>query len=136
MNPQVDMAVEVLMEELFKLHDLNQNGLLEELELIKLNEKISMLHYGVDADRSAVKAKFQKLFRTELDPNGHSVPFAVFRDYTLRVLEELDSNVDAQVMILEQLVAEARCGIAAFRCPSFASATDAMFMPELDATSF
>lgn len=41
-----------LIAELFSLQDLNSDGFLDEEELVKLNEKIAMLHYGRDIDRT------------------------------------------------------------------------------------
>merc|ERR1711869_57764 len=58
---QQSSSLEDLFRELFYLHDLNGNGLLEELELVKLNEKIAMLHHGMETDRNAVKQKYQGL---------------------------------------------------------------------------
>merc|ERR1711865_375442 len=72
------LKLEPLMQELFELQDLNKNGVLEEDELIKLNEKIAMLHHGKDTDRSAVKRHYRDEFRNKLDPNGDPVPFPVF----------------------------------------------------------
>jgi hypothetical protein len=120
------------LEELFNLHDLNRNGLLEELELIKLNEKIAMLHYGKDADRAAVRAKYQELFRSHLDAEGQPIEFPTFRDYMFKVLEELDQDSQAQGLILEQFIAEARSGRFAFHCKSFYSVSDEPFRPPLE----
>mmetsp|Transcript_148037 Transcript_148037/g.258186 ORF Transcript_148037/g.258186 Transcript_148037/m.258186 type:complete len:204 (+) Transcript_148037:116-727(+) len=116
------------LEELFRLQDLKSDGLLEEDELIKLNEKIAMLHHGKDVDRAAVKRRYSSLFRERLDPDGMPVPYSTFRNYVVQVLEELDSDELAQEMILEQFIAEAKSARDVFRCPSFASVTDAQFM--------
>jgi len=106
--------LEELTRELFMLHDLNNNGVLEEVELIKLNQKIAVLHHGLDTDTAEVKSKYKRLFRDKLDPNGEPVPYAIFRDYAREVLESLDSDPEAQEMILEQFVAEAESGRQAF----------------------
>lgn len=115
------------MEELFRLHDLNKDGVLEEIELIKLNEKIAMLHHGKDCDRAAVKAKFSQLFRERLDPDGRPVPYSKFRDYMFQTLHDIDSDIDAQELIMEQYIEEARSGNMVFHCKSFESLTDAPF---------
>lgn len=105
----------------------NHNGVLEEIELIKLNEKIAMLHHGKDVDRTAVREKYSNLFRSELDPNGDAVPYHCFRTFMLKTLRELDRDVAAQDMIMEQFVAEAASGVACFREKSFESETDMAF---------
>lgn len=117
------------MQELFRLQDLKDDGVLEEEELIKLNEKISMLHYGKDVDKSAVRAKFRELFRSRLDSAGHPVAYPRFREYMLQVLREVDTDPRAQEMILEQFIAEAQSARAVFYHQSFASASDFPFMP-------
>lgn len=113
------------------MHDLNANGSIEETELIKLNEKIAMLHYGKGADKAAVREKFSTMFRENLDKDGRPVEFPVFRRYTLKMLSQLDPTLPAQEMILEQFIAEAASARAAFHCPSFASATDAEYLAHL-----
>jgi len=99
--------LEGLLLKLFCLHDLNCNGLLEELELVWLNEKIAVLHHGHDIDLAKIKAKYSGLFRSKLDRNGYAVPYTTFRDYTLTCLDLLDPHEQAQEMIMEQFVAEA-----------------------------
>lgn len=118
------LKLEPMMKELFELQDLNKNGVLEEDELIKLNEKIAMLHHGKDTDRSAVKKHYKELFRSKLDPNGDPVPFPTFRKYMFELLDGMDKDRIAQELILEQFIAEAKSGRVAFHCPSFASVTD------------
>jgi hypothetical protein len=113
--------LESMLLELFTLHDLNGNGLLEEDELVALNVKIAMLHHGKDIDRGAIKNQYVRLFREKLDPQGRPVPYSVFRNYMHLVLSELDRDPVAQEMILEQFAAEAKSGRAAFWIPSFAS---------------
>lgn len=117
-------VLESLLAELFQLHDLNGNGLMEEEELVQLNVKIAMLHHGRDIDAQAVKAQYRHLFREQFDPHGKPVAYAVFRTYMLRVLAELDRDPQAQEMIMEQFVAEAASGRAMFSAPSFASVSD------------
>lgn len=121
-----------LMKELFDLQDLNKNGVLEELELIKLNEKIAMLHYGKDTDRSAVKQQYKDLFRSKLDPNGEPVPFDRFQVYMQEMLDDMDKDRLAQELIMEQFIAEANSGRLAFHCPSFYSVTDTPFRSKIE----
>lgn len=124
---------EALILELFSLHDLNKNGVLEEEELIKLNEKIAMLHHGKDTDKGAVRTKYRELFRTNLDPEGQPVPFETFRSYMLDTLRILDRDPRAQDLIMDQFIAEAQSGRMCFHCKSFESITDAPFRPPLEA---
>lgn len=121
-----------MMRELFDLQDLNKNGVLEELELIKLNEKIAMLHYGKDTDRSAVKQQYKDLFRSKLDPNGEPVPFEKFRTYMQELLDDMDKDRFAQELIMEQFIAEANSGRLAFHCPSFYSVTDTPYRSKIE----
>mmetsp|Transcript_55263 Transcript_55263/g.109790 ORF Transcript_55263/g.109790 Transcript_55263/m.109790 type:complete len:227 (+) Transcript_55263:56-736(+) len=102
--------IDDLTRELFHIHDLNGNGLLEESELIDLNEKIAILHHGSDVNIATVRRKYQDLFRTKMDPQGCPVPFSTFQEYAQEVLDGLDTDPEAQEMILEQFVAEARSG--------------------------
>mmetsp|Transcript_34939 Transcript_34939/g.99777 ORF Transcript_34939/g.99777 Transcript_34939/m.99777 type:complete len:226 (-) Transcript_34939:90-767(-) len=113
-----------LTKELFRLHDLNDNGLLEELELIKLNEKIAILHHGKDTDVREVREKYRSLFRSKLDPHGLPVPFEIFHAYTREMVDSLDTDPEAQEMILEQFVAEANSGRQAFDFTSLVSESD------------
>jgi len=126
---EVDLQrLEDLTRELFKAHDLNDDGMLQEMELIRLNEQIAMLHHGKSGEEIAqVRETYHKLFRTKLDPEGRPVPYRVFRKYARGVLEELDTDPEAQEMILEQFVAEAKAGRDAMNVPSL--------MPEDSATS-
>lgn len=111
-SSEVDLRrLEDLTRELFKAHDLNDDGMLQEMELVKLNEQIAMLHHGKNREEIAeVRETYHKLFRTKLDPDGRPVPYEVFQKYARGVLEELDSDPEAQEMILEQFVAEAKAG--------------------------
>mmetsp|Transcript_105035 Transcript_105035/g.279479 ORF Transcript_105035/g.279479 Transcript_105035/m.279479 type:complete len:218 (-) Transcript_105035:179-832(-) len=127
--------LEELMQELFNLHDLNKNGVLEENELVQLNTKIKLLHHGKDADRLAVKSEYRALFREHLDPQGRPVPYQVFRRYMFQVLDSLDRQPAAQEMILEHFLEEAKCARAVFHLPSFASASDAALMAQLSVQS-
>jgi len=101
-------GLEALIRELFCLQDLNSDGVLDENELVILNQKIAVLHYGQDVDVAAVKEKYQNVFREHLDADGRPVPVAIFRRYVLQVLNELDPDPVAQDMILEQFIIEAR----------------------------
>jgi len=106
--------LEELLEQLFTLHDLNANGVLEEVELVKLNEKIAILHYGRDTDRGEVRRRYSGLFRNRLDAEGQPVAYPRFREYMLQILDELDKDSLTQEMITEQLVAEADLAISTF----------------------
>jgi len=65
--------------DLFCIQDLYSDGFLDEVELVKLNEHIAILHYGEDVDRAAIKRKYSTLFREQLDADGQPVPLAIFR---------------------------------------------------------
>jgi len=120
--------LDALLQELFNAHDLNKNGLLEELELIQLNKKIVLLHYGKNADMEAVKEKYQDLFRRRLNSTGDPVPFNVFKAYMMEVLSEIDPDPNAQEMMLEQWLAEAQAARVMFHMPSAASVSDLPFL--------
>jgi len=126
-----DHNFEELMYELFRLHDLNKDGLLDELELVQLNKKIAVLHHGRDVDLAAVRAKYQHLFRTRLDPEGQPVNYVAFRRYMLEVVDALERSEAGQKMILEQFIVEAAAARAAFHDPSLESASDAAFLPSI-----
>lgn len=128
-------SIDRKLRELFNLQDLKGDGFLEEQELVKLNEKIAMLHFGKKADKQAVKTKYQKLFRTKLDNHGQPVPYSVFHEYMQQFLDSIDSSLGAQEMILEQFIAEAQSGRMAFyTCASFHSSSDEPFLPKLSST--
>eukprot|EP00443_Scrippsiella_acuminata_P066206 CAMPEP_0115511022 /NCGR_PEP_ID=MMETSP0271-20121206/73742_1 /TAXON_ID=71861 /ORGANISM="Scrippsiella trochoidea, Strain CCMP3099" /LENGTH=231 /DNA_ID=CAMNT_0002941061 /DNA_START=9 /DNA_END=701 /DNA_ORIENTATION=- len=99
--------IESLIHELFCLQDLNSDGFLDEEELVTLNERIAILHYGSSVDRAEIRAKYVALFRQGLDPAGHPVPVETFQGYMAQVLAEIDHDLVAQEMIVEQWVAEA-----------------------------
>jgi len=121
------LHIEELLLELFHLHDLNGNGVLEEIELVKLNEKIALLHHGKDAEISKVRDKYLAVFRTQLDPNGNPVPYEKFRTYAREVVHGLDKDPEAQEMILEQFVAEALSARQAFNIPFLVDASELTF---------
>jgi hypothetical protein len=98
--------LEFLIEELFRAHDLNEDNFLDENELIKINEAVAEVHEGNDSE--TVRAKFSKLFREKLDPQGQPVPYAVFRTYILEMLDSIDQHEEAQEMMVEQFIVEAR----------------------------
>lgn len=129
--------LEGLMKELFKLHDLNGNGLLEEVELVKLNEKIAILHCGYDTDRAAVRERYSTIFRDRMNPQGQAATYSTFRGYMYEILDGLDPDEPTQTMILQQLIAEADLALAAFpaslkiRCGTLASLP--MQKPQLQA---
>ncbi|CAE8669728.1 unnamed protein product, partial [Polarella glacialis] len=132
----VSSELEAMIAELFRLHDLNADGVLDERELIKLNEKVAKLHYGLDIDKAAVKTKYESVFRGQLDAAGRPVPYRVFRRYMLRLLPEFDSDRLAQEMIVEQFVAEARAARAAFHEPSMATMSDLEFLSKMSLPDF
>jgi len=101
--------MEKLIQELFDLHDLNGDGMLQMNELVKLNEKIALLHHGL-VDPREVRSRYENLFLTKLDPDGRPVTFPKFREYVQEMLDGQDKDVEAQEMILEQFVVEAQCG--------------------------
>jgi len=102
--------IDNLTRELFRIHDLNGNGLFEESELIDLNEKIAMLHCGTDINTAEVRQKYQDLFRTKMDPQGCPVTFNKFQEYARELLDGLDADPEAQEMIRQQFIAEALAG--------------------------
>jgi len=124
LNKDGEERLEELIRELFWFHDLNGDGVLQEDELIRLNQKIAVMHHGVDINVSEandspqkqhrrpteVGAKFRDLFRAKLDPNGDPVEYETFRAYTRDVIYNLDSDPEAQEMIMEQFVVEAQTG--------------------------
>jgi len=107
---------EELLMDLFALQDLDNNGLLEEAELIKLNQMIARLHYGEEADLEAVRARFSGIFRARLAPEGEAAPVTPFCNYMRQVLHSLDPDDAAQEMILEQLILEAKCARSILDC--------------------
>jgi len=116
--------LEDLSRQLFQLHDLNGDGVLEEEELVQLNEKIHVLHHGPDADLSEVRTKYRELFREQLDPNGKPVPYETFKRYTRGMLDGLDPDPESQELILEQFIEEARSGRRAFAIPALSRESD------------
>jgi len=128
-------ALEAQLAELFRLHDLNGNGLLEEDELVQLNAKVALLHYGRDADVSEVKSRYRRLFHDKLDRWGRPVGYSVFRAYLLQVLDALDMDPMAQEMIAEQFCSEAKAARAVFHAPSFASTSDLAFVSKISRQS-
>lgn len=121
--------LEELMENLFRIHDLNKNGVLEEAELIQLNKKIAVLHSGKDVDKAAVTEKYQNLFRSQFDPTGQPVSYHVFAKYMHQLLDDMEPrDVRAQIMIMEQFICEANVARKFFRIPSLESKLDAPFI--------
>lgn len=98
--------LEQLMKELFRAHDLNGDGLLDEAELIKLNQGVAEAHGCSDFE--SVAEKYSALFREKLDPDGKPVPYEKFRSYLMEVLDEIDQHEVAQEMMVEQFLTEAR----------------------------
>eukprot|EP00930_Biecheleria_cincta_P105157 TRINITY_DN97731_c0_g1_i1.p1 TRINITY_DN97731_c0_g1~~TRINITY_DN97731_c0_g1_i1.p1 ORF type:complete len:238 (-),score=37.63 TRINITY_DN97731_c0_g1_i1:79-792(-) len=129
-------ALEANIQELFRLHDLNGDGLLDARELVKLNEKVAKLHYGVKVDKEEIKSRYEQLFRNRLDASGRPVPFVVFRKYMTELLAELDNDRLAQEMIVEQFVAEARSARAAFHSPTLGTTSDAEFLSKMSLPDF
>lgn len=131
-NPLVrGRSLEANLRELFRLHDLNSNGTLEEHELVQLNVKVALLHHGRDADLDAVRVKFRQLFRENFDPDGKAVHYPVFRNYLFEVLDAMDKDPRAQEMMAEQFICEAKAARAVFHLPSFASRSDLEYIPTI-----
>jgi len=126
-----DHELEELMKKLFEVQDVDQNGTLEERELVQLNKKIALAHYGEGADLVAVQKRFQELYRTKLATEGQPGFYRAFRRYVLEVLEELDPDVRAQRPILEQLIAEATMGRELILDPRFRTASDESLVASL-----
>jgi len=104
------------------------NGFLEEAELVQLNKKIAMLHSGKDVDKVAVTEKYRNLFRSQFDPKGQPASYNIFAKYMHQVLDDIDMDVMAQIMIMESFIAEADSARKFFRVPSFESKLDAPFV--------
>jgi hypothetical protein len=118
--------LEDLIWDLFCQHDLNGNGWFEESELILINKQIQIIHHGKeDINIDEIEHKYQTLFRTKLDPDGRPVPYDVFRLYMFEYLNELDPDPEAQLMILEQFIAEAYCAHQAILFPGPEATTEA-----------
>jgi len=100
--------LENLIEELFRAHDLKGDGMLDEAELVELNEAVAEVHDSRDSDSDGVRRKYSNLFREKFDPEGRPVPYSAFRRYMLEMLDEIDRNEEAQEMMVEQFLAEAR----------------------------
>lgn len=98
--------LENLIQELFIAQDLKGDNLLDEAELVELNEAVADVHDNSDAE--GVRKKYSNLFREKLDSEGRPVPYAAFRRYMLDMLDEIDRNEEAQEMVVEQFLAEAR----------------------------
>jgi len=118
--------IEDLLQELFRLHDLNKNGTLEESELIKINEKIAFLHQE-KVDLKEVEQKYRDHYRSNLNAEGDSVTYEVFRNYWMKTLQEHDNDPRVHEMILEQCTAEAESARQAFFIPDFQCESDALF---------
>eukprot|EP00931_Biecheleriopsis_adriatica_P080791 TRINITY_DN54143_c0_g1_i1.p1 TRINITY_DN54143_c0_g1~~TRINITY_DN54143_c0_g1_i1.p1 ORF type:complete len:184 (-),score=37.76 TRINITY_DN54143_c0_g1_i1:14-544(-) len=99
--------LEDLICQLFTLHDLNGDGLLQESELIRINMTVALLHRGDDADLVEVEDTYRTLFREKFDAHGHPVKYARFRHYMLQLLDGIDRDPRAQEMMVEQFNAEA-----------------------------
>jgi len=104
---QVSNRLEAAITELFRLHDLSRCGMLKEDDLVKLNEKIAVLHRGKDADLTAVDRRYRALFRSRLNIDGDPVPYSTFREYMVNLLDSLDPDERTQELIVEQFCAEA-----------------------------
>jgi len=107
-NVAGDALVDSMVDELFALQDLNDDGLLEEWELVKMNQVISFLHYGHFRNPAEVQQRYSHLFRKHLNANGEPVGCATFRRYLTAALQEREADSPSQVAIVEQLIAEAQ----------------------------
>lgn len=128
-----DHELEDLMHKLFVLQDLDKIGTLEERELVLLNKKIAIAHYGEGVDEEELKAKYQELFRTRLAHGNEqrAVPYARFRRYLFEVFQELDRDCHAQKLIVEQFIAEACLGRALFHAPGLRSDSDLSLLSKI-----
>ncbi|CAE7638187.1 unnamed protein product [Symbiodinium pilosum] len=100
--------IDRLARELFLLHDLDGDGLLGEDELVQINLTIAVLHHGDNADLVHVEDSYRAMFREQFSPEGHdAIRFGCFRGYLLDLLRNIDPDVKAQKMILEQFITEA-----------------------------
>jgi hypothetical protein len=129
-----DMRLEALVRQLFNLQDTNADGVLEEVELARLNEKIARLCNGKGTNSTALRMTAAALFRERLDAFGRPVPYATFRKYVLRILGELEADETAQELILEKFVDEASLGrgtpdVGIFRYKAHAGVAQAPYMP-------
>jgi len=124
----IDQTLDELIENLFRIQDLNGDGVLDETELVQLNKKVAILHYGKDVDKEKLKTKYQDLFRSMLGPSGESVSQDAFRRYTLNVLRAQDRDKVAQSFILEQWISEAVSARYSFSIPSMQSISDVPFL--------
>lgn len=131
--PYTDHELEDLMHRLFVLQDLDKNGMLEERELVLLNRKIAIAHYGEGVDEEELKTKYKELFRTRLAHSNEqrAVPYARFRRYMFDVLQELDTDCHAQKLIVEQFIAEASLGRALFHAPGLRSDSDLSLLSKI-----
>lgn len=102
-----EARVHALLYELFRLQDLNSDGYLQEDELVLLNERIAILHYGEGVDIAEIRQRYTTLFRERLDPSGSPVPFSTFCDHMVEVLGNIDRDFNAQEMVVEQFIVEA-----------------------------
>jgi hypothetical protein len=126
-NP-IDLALDELIQRLFDLQDLADDGMLGEDELIQLNKKVIMLHKGKDVDKEEIRARYHELFRSRLSASGEPVPLATFRRYILELLQTLDSDKTAQCFIVEQWIAEADMARQSFKVPSMQSLSDVPYL--------
>lgn len=124
----MDQTLDELIDKLFRLQDLNGDGFLDEMELVQLNKKVAILHYGKDIDKEQVKAKYQDIFRSMLDAGGGLVSYDAFRKHTLSVLMSKDRDKLAQSFILEQWISEAASARLSFSIPSMQSISDVPFL--------
>ncbi|CAE8641503.1 unnamed protein product, partial [Polarella glacialis] len=127
--------------------DLSATALGAMIELIKLNEKIAMLHYGKDVDKGearlamalgmsvlqavrshgtqrtslSVRDKYRNHFREHLDPDGKPVSY-----------DRRSIFLERQIMKhILQWIAEAESARAAFFCNSMSSESDFEFLKHL-----
>jgi len=112
--------LEALVRQLFNLQDLNNDGVIEEADLASLGDRIGRIRQGKGFNSAAIRTTGRALLHRErLDAFGRPVPYPIFRKCVLRILQELDSDEQAQELILEQFVSEANVargrGVGAFR---------------------
>lgn len=105
------VPLEQRLQELFRLHDLNGNGFLEEWEFVELSERVAARHTGRGLGDEAVQHRYREIFRQNLDAQGQPVGFSTFREYMMHALSGVDGDEQAQVALAEQLIAEAHLAV-------------------------
>jgi hypothetical protein len=99
-----------MLEELFRLLDVNATGALEEDELARLRAKVSVLRRGAG---EAVCTAMRAAEEWGIPVGGQAMSYNAFREYVLHILDIVEPDVSAQEMILQQFVRSSRQARAA-----------------------